>query len=515
MTAAVGPTVAVVGAGIAGLAAAWELIGGREDAADQTATGNDPRPRVIVLEASSRIGGKLASIEFAGRTVDLAADAFLARRPEATTLVEELGQSAALVPVGASGASIWARGRLRPMPDGLNLGVPTRWWPLFRSGILTPGEAVAVTRDLIRPHRHATSITGDRSVADVIRPRMGRPVVERLVDPLVGGIHAGSADELSAAATFPVLLAADRQSGSLMRALGRARPPASDPATPVFWSLSGGTASLATRLADQLERRGVRIYPGVTVDAMTASDHGLGRRHGWRLSLGGKGEREDLRRAGDGPEVVAGDGPDGADALEVDGVVLALPARQAAVLLAPHAPEVAGLLSAIEYASVTVVTVSVPTAQIGAPLVGTGFLVPRSSTIDGRRPLITGCTYLSRKWPHLAAPGHELIRLSVGRHGDDRQASLDDDELTARVLAELYTVLEVHGRPGGSVVTRWVDAFPQYPVDHLLRVARITDGVAALPGVAVAGAALRGVGIPACIGSGRAAAVAVLASLAP
>ena len=212
-------------------------------------------PDVVVLEAGDRLGGKVRSEPFAGRRVDVAADAFLARRPEATDLCRELGLAEELVPVGASGAAVWARGRLRPMPDGLNLGVPTRWWPLLRSGILSPGECLRLSHDLVLPRLGRGGVpVGDRSVGEIVGGRLGRPVVDRLVDPLIGGIHAGDADQLSAAATFPVLIAASHQSGSLMRRLGAARvraapSPVDGRPPPVFWSLAGTTASLVDELA--------------------------------------------------------------------------------------------------------------------------------------------------------------------------------------------------------------------------------------------------------------------------
>jgi oxygen-dependent protoporphyrinogen oxidase len=174
----------------------------------------------------------------------------------------------------------------------------------------------------------------------------------------------------------------------------------------------------------------------------------------------------------------------------------------------------AGVLSTVEYASVGVVTLAVPTGAIGAALDGTGFLVPRTSVIDSRPALMTGCTYLSRKWPHLANPGDELIRVSVGRDGDERYLDLDDAELTAAAFSELAEVLDIRGDPADARVTRWPGAFPQYRVGHLIRVAQIEEAVSDLLGLAVAGAAYRGVGIPACIGSGRSAARGVLASMA-
>ncbi|HVB93339.1 MAG TPA: protoporphyrinogen oxidase [Acidimicrobiales bacterium] len=491
-----GPVIAVVGAGIAGLAAAWELVN-----ASDLAPGSRP-PTVVVLDADERVGGKLASAEFAGRTVDLAADAFLARRPEATQLCEELGIVDELVPVGASGASILARGRLRPMPSGLALGVPTRWWPLVRSGLLSPLESLRVAKDLVIPHFSGGAI-GDRTVAGIVGDRLGRPVVERLVDPLIGGINAGGVDELSAAATFPALIAASHQAGSFMRALGRL--PAPDTEGPVFWSLRQGTASLVERLVERLLEPGARwdvsVRTGVSVDAVTRLPGSATDPPRWGLTLGPGG-------TGSSPVTVGAEGD-----LQVDGVILAVPAPRAAVLLAPHAPAAAGLLSPIEYASVGVVTLAVPSDAIGRRLDGTGFLVPRTSFLDSRPALMTGCTYLSRKWPHLATVGNELIRVSVGRDGDERFLELDDAELTAAVFSELAGVLEIKGGPSDARVTRWVDAFPQYRVGHLVRVARIEEVVSDLPAVAVAGATYRGVGIPACIGSGRSAARAVLSSL--
>ena len=344
--------------------------------------------------------------------------------------------------------------------------------------------------------------------------RLGHEVVERLVDPLVGGIHAGGVDDLSAEATFPPLLAADRQSGSLMHRLGSPptpgqTPPAPPPGPggstpPVFWSLDGGVARLPAALAAALVDRGVAVHTGVAVESLSRLPaDGSGSAPSWRLTL-----------AGDAGGVPGAEGSsDAVRTLDVDGVVLAVPAGQAGGLLADHAPLASSLLTSIEHSSVAVVTLSMPAGSIRSELAGTGFLVPRTSPVDGRPALITGCTYLARKWPGLARPEDELVRLSVGRHGDTRPDSLDDDELTAAAVAELSTVLDVTGGPRESMVTRWHGAFPQYRVGHLARTAAIEQAVAALPGVAVAGATYRGVGIPAVVGSGRTAARVVLRAL--
>jgi len=490
--------VAVVGGGMAGLAAAWQLsqeLG--------PSTGGEA-PRVLVLEAGGRTGGKVRSTEFAGRQVDLAADAFLARRPEATGLCAELGLTDDLVAPGAAGASLWARGRLRMMPAGVNLGVPTRWWPLARSGILGPAGSVRAAVDLVRPHRARPELTGDAAVGGVVTARLGHEVTERLVDPLVGGIHAGGVDDLSAEATFPPLLVADRSAGSLMRRLRMPAPPPPDPAAPaapVFWSLDGTAARLPAELTAALVARGVAVHVGVAVESLSRpTADGAGS---WVLTLAG----ETATVPG------AAGASDNARTLTVDGVVLAVPAGQAAGLLADHAPQAAAVLGDIRHASVSVVTLSIPAGAVRAELVGTGFLVPRTSPVDGRTALITGCTYLTRKWPGLARPGDELIRLSVGRFGDDRPDAMDDDELTAAAFGELAGILGIDGRPRESLVTRWHGAFPQYRPGHFERSDGILAAVAGLPGIGVAGSAYRGVGIPAVVGSGRAAARAVLASL--
>lgn len=484
------PVVVVVGGGVAGLASAWELVGGgsRSDV-DQ--------PLVHVLEAGSGLGGKLQSAAFTGRTIDLGADAFLSRRPEAIELCEEIGASDDLVPVGASGAAVLARGRLRPMPARLALGVPTRWLPLARSGILGPIDLLRVGMDLFTPHA-GTGEPGeeqDGAVGDIVGGRLGQAVVERLVDPLIGGIHAGGVVELSAAATFPPLLAASHRSGSFMRRLGETQPAPADHQVvrAPFLSLRHSTASLIDRVAAAVADRGVTMHTQSTVTKLTRPANGTS---GWIVTIAGS------------------DPGDSERTLRADAVVLAIPAPQAASLLADHAPRAAALLGDIQYASVGIITLSVPSKAVAHPLNGTGFLVPRTALITGRPALITGCTYLSRKWSHLAQPEDELIRVSVGRYGDHRHAHLDDEELQATAFGELSAILRIGARaPTAAHVQRWEQALPQYRPGHLSRVSAIETAVGNLAGVAVAGSAFRGVGIPACIASGRAAARTALASL--
>ena len=482
-----GPSVVVIGAGITGLAAAWELVGGPD------AGGG----RVTVLEAGDRLGGKLQAVQVGDRTVDVAADAFVARRPEATTLVAELGIADELVEVATGGASVFARGRLRPLPAGLALGVPTRWWPLARSGILSPLGSLRAALDLVIPARpgpggEPDGRLADRAVGDVVGGRLGRGVVDRLADPLIGGINAGSVDQLSAAAAFPGLVPAAARGGSLMRALRpppAGRPPAGPPpggssgGSALFATVAGGTNALASALAGALGERGVALRTGAPVAALDPKGTG------WRIELAS------------------------GEVIEADGVIVATPAPAAASLLDGAAPDASALLAPIEYASVTVVTLVWPEAQVPTHLTGTGFLVPRTERVGGQAALITGCTYLDRKWPLLRRPGEVLLRASVGRFGDDRAAALGDDELVGRVTGELARILGVSGTATHAAVTRWPDALPQYRPGHLERMASLQLAVARVGTLGVAGAFVAGVGIPACIGSGRSAARDVRASM--
>jgi len=466
--------VVVVGGGISGLAAAWELSGGAEGSTTAS-------PEVVVLEASERVGGALRSESFAGRVVDVGPDGFLGRRPEAAALCHEVGLGDMLEPVGGRGAGVLARGSVRPLPEGLALGVPTRFWPAARSGILGWRGAAGLARDVLLPRPDVRGPIGDRAVGPLVARKLGQRVVDLLVDPLIGGIHAGSVDDMSAAAVDPPLLAAAQRRGGLMRALQAETPaPPEEPAPPLFWAVQGGLQRLADTLSSELARRGVHVRCGVPAEQLdrTATGWSVGTRQG---------------------------------AVEGSAVVLAVPAPVSARLLRTHDEEAAALADGIDYASVGLVTFAIPADAVTTPLFGTGFLVPRHSirADDPAGWAMTACTYLSQKWPHLARPEDVLLRASVGRFGDERLAAWSDEEVTARVWQELTELLALSGRPTASLVVRFPDAFPQYRVHHLLRTAGIEAAVARLGGLAVAGAAYRGVGIPACIASGRAAARAV------
>ncbi len=435
-----GGGVAVVGGGITGLATAWFL---RREA---------PGVRVTIHEAGDRVGGKIRTADLAGRPVEEGPDTFLARVPWAVQLCRDLGLEGELVEPATGRAYIWTRGRLLPIPAGTVLGVPARFGPLARSGVVSPAGVARAAADRVLPWSHWGE---DPSVADVVGARYGQEVVDRLVDPLLGGIHAGRADRLSLAANAPQVAAAARSGRSL--SAGLRRLPASS--GPVFMSLRGGLQCLVERLRERLD--GVEIHTGAPVACL--------------------------------------------DDLGAEAVVVTVPAPAAAALVRPLAPAAAAELEAIEYASVVTITLAYPAHALPGPLEGSGFLVPR---VEGR--LLTACTWTSAKWPG-TAPGNGLVllRASAGRIGDERAMGLADGTLVERVHAELAEAMSLRDRPAEALVTRWQRAFPQYDVGHQARVARIEADLP--PGVLLAGAAYRGVGIAACIrdaelAAGRAAA---------
>ena len=466
----------IVGGGISGLAAAFFL--------------RDRGLAVTVLEGSPRLGGKLAVSEIAGIEVDEGAEALLARRPEGTDLIGAVGLAGQLVPPGTTAASVWSRGRLRPLPKRQLMGVPADLDELAGSGILSPPGLARARDDLRFP---PTARDGDVAVAGYVGARFGRELVDRLVDPLLGGVYAGRSQELSFEATLGGLAQAARQHRSLAEAAASLLPaPGSPPGPPVFTTLAGGLGTLPAAVA---AASGAAVRTGAMTRELARPVQGdgdrAGRAGGWELTVGPT--RAPQR-------------------LDADAVILAVPARPASRLLAglPGAGPAAAALGEIDYASMAIVTLAYPRGAFGRRPEGSGYLVP---AVDGRP--VKAVTFSTVKWPHLgsADPGLEIVRCSVGRVGEEALLQRDDAELAALASADLAAATGVRGAPAAVRVSRWGGALPQYTVGHLERVARIRAAVAALPGLAVCGAAYDGVGIPACIASARLAADQVLAYL--
>jgi protoporphyrinogen/coproporphyrinogen III oxidase len=468
--------VVVVGAGITGLAAAHALV-----------TRGPADLRVTVLEASERLGGKVRTTPFGGQAVDEGADAFLARVPWATDLARAVGLGDDLVSPATGHAWLWSRGALRRLPAGIVLGVPTSALAVLRSGILSPGGVARAGLDLVLPRRRS-----DGSVAGLVRARLGREVDERLVEPLLGGIYAGRTASMDLATSAPQLAAAAGRHRSLtlgLRAERRTNPP--DPKAPVFFAPRQGMGVLVDRLAGLLAASGRATVR--TRAAVTAIDGAATDGDGLRISVEAPGG---ARRSTDG--------------LQADAVVLAAPAFAAAAVLARSAPGTASLLRRIDHAGVVLVTIALPADALPGPLVGSGLLVP---VPEGR--LITAVSWASSKWAHLRRPGRVLLRVSAGRDGDERALAMSDDELCDVVLAELREIMGLRAEPDAVRISRWPDAFPQYRPGHGDLVDRIVASAEReLPGLHLAGAGYRGIGLPACIRQGQEAATAVLAQLA-
>ncbi|GAA3025083.1 protoporphyrinogen oxidase [Streptosporangium longisporum] len=459
--------VVVIGAGIAGLAAAWFLRQG------------DEHLEITVLDGAPRVGGKLHTAEVAGVTVDTGAEAMLARRPEGKELARAAGLGEELRLPGTTRASILSRGTLRPMSKGHVMGVPSDLLALARSRVLSPG---GLARAGLEPALPATRIVTDVSVAAYIRARMGGEVVDRLVEPLLGGVYAGRAERLSLDATMPRIAAAARSERSLLAAARHIAADAPKDAGPVFTTLRRGMGSLPEAVATA---SGATIRTGVTV--------------------------RELRRTPSGWLLVTGPVPR-PETLEADAVIVAVPAPAASRLLAQEAPPAATELARIEYASMAIVTLAYPREAFPRPPDGSGYLVP---AVDGRT--VKAVTFSSVKWPHLAetGPGLVLLRCSIGRIGEEETLQRDDAGLVAAATAEMADVMGVRGPPRDSRVTRWGGSLPQYEVGHLDRVARIRSATAALPGLALCGAAYEGLGIPACVSTARTAAARILDHLDP
>ncbi|MFK0020256.1 protoporphyrinogen oxidase [Streptomyces sp. NPDC090798] len=446
--------VVVIGGGIAGLAAAHRLL--------------DRGARVTVLEASDRVGGKLLPGEIAGARVDLGAESMLARRPEAVALAREVGLADRLRPPATATASLWTRGALRPMPKGHVMGVPGTAAAL--SGVLSDEGLARIGRDDELPR---TEVGDDVAVGEFVAARLGREVVDRLVEPLLGGVYAGDAYRISMRLAVPQLFAAVRTHVSLTEAVReiQAKAAAARQTGPVFMGIEGGVGQLPLAVARSVRARGGEIVTGAPVKELRRAEDG-----GWRVVAGGR-------------------------VLHADGVVVAVPAGAAAALLRAEAPAAATELAGVEYASMALVTLAYRRADITLPE-GSGFLVP---PVDGHT--IKASTFASQKWGWIAEENPDLLvlRTSVGRYGETEVLGRDDADLVDVSRHDLRAATGLAAEPVATRVTRWDDGLPQYPVGHHARVARVREHVAKLPGLAVCGAAYDGVGIPACVASAYAA----------
>ncbi len=464
--------VAVVGGGIAGLTAAYELMQRGLD--------------VTVVEAESRFGGKIATSRTVdGLVIEGGADSFLSSKPAGLALCDRLGIRSRVIDSRPKDRRtfVWSRGRLRALPEGLVLGSPVRAGALLRSGLLSPAGAARMAGDLVVPARRDGA---EESIGEFFTRRLGREAFERVVEPLLAGIHAGDATKLSLPALFPRFAAMEREHGGLVRAALAARGhsagpgPAGDGHSP-FVSMVGGMAELTEALVAMLAASGARLVHGSRVVELITEGPA------WRLGL------------------------EPAGAVEADAVILATPAFVTAGLVRALSPPAAALLEAIPHASTATVSLAYrPDGLVGTPR-GYGFVVPR---VEGRQ--LIAATWSSNKWPSRVVPGeHVVVRGYLGGVGREWVLNGTDDDLVHVARAELRILAGLDGRPVHTEVHRFAQGMPQYTVGHLDRVARVRAQLAGWPGLAVTGAAYGGVGIPDCIADATATAGAVASALAP
>ncbi|MBW1645510.1 MAG: protoporphyrinogen oxidase [Deltaproteobacteria bacterium] len=470
--------VVIVGAGISGLACAYEIL--------QQADQRQLPLELTVLEKDPVVGGKIRTTYDDPYTVEGGPDCFILEKPWALALVRELGMEEELVNTSsaASGTYIYSRGRLHRLPDGLIMMIPTKILPFAASPLISWPGKIRMGLDLFIPRRRED---GDESLASFVTRRLGREALDKIAEPLVGGIHAGNPDNMSLLSTFPRFLEMERQAGSLIRgmfqrqkamaAARRQRPPSSAPPRTFFISLRRGLAQLTEALAERIGRE--KILTGTEVVELKKTV-----RSGYRL------------RTADGRRLAA------------DAVVLAGEAFASARLLAPWQPELAALLEEIPYVSSTIVSLVFARRDIPRPLDTYGFIVPR---VEGRRIMAT--TWSSVKWPHRAPADKLLMRTFVGGAQQPHLAELDDREITLMVLEELRDIIGITGSPEQVWINRWPRGMPQYILGHPRRLEQLEAREKQLPGLYLTGAGYRGIGIPDCINNGRQAGKKVVAAL--
>jgi oxygen-dependent protoporphyrinogen oxidase len=438
--------VIVVGAGIAGLAAALEL--------------QHRGLKVRVLERSDRAGGVIATERFDGWTVDAGPDSLLVQKPAAVALCRELGIAGRLVSTLPPRTAFVVRdGALHPIVEGSFLGFPISVRALALSSLFTVGGRLRMACEVAIPRREGEE---DESVAAFVRRRFGQEAVDYIADPLLAGIHAGDADRLSVRTLFPRLVAAEHEHGSVIRAFRSLRVTPSPQGA--FVSLPGGIAELVD----------------ATVGALAAGTVVCGARV------------TEVRR-GQAYAVSSSAG-----LLQARAIVLAVPAYAAGALLRSLDTTLAARCERVPYASTATVALGYRREQIAHPLRGSGFVVPRVE----HRSLIAG-TWVSSKWPDRAPDGHVLLRGFLGGGRDPQRLDRSDAELIETARQELTGLLGIHGAPVFTRLFRWTRQSPQFEVGHQQRLRAIEDGLQAIPGVFVAGSGFRAIGIPDCIADGR------------
>ena len=472
-------TVVIVGGGISGLATAFAL--------QEQASAAGLSLRCTVLESSPAWGGKIVTHRIGELTTEAGPDSFLSQKQAGLELCRKLGLTDQLINTNetAKRAFVLSRGRLHELPEGLITFVPKQLGPFLRSGLLSWTGLARMGLDVVMPRGPAD---GDESLASFFRRRFGSQAFERVLEPLMAGIYAGDADQMSVKATFPRFVELEQEYGSIIRGMMAAKKkqppvPASGHKRTMFVSLRNGLGDLVTALTARLAQQGVDLRGGCQVDALRVRSHQPGR---WMYDL------------------ILNDG----SALSTEALVLATPAYVSAELLRPLTPIAGGLLEMIPYASTATVAMAFPAQAVAGVVEGFGFIVPRAEARD-----LIAATWTSLKWPHRAPADQVLIRCYVGGVGREAILQLNDDQLIAKIRADLAALCGIKAVPTYVEVNRWWKAMPQYTIGHLDRLTQLDAALSRYGGLVLTGAGYRGVGIPDCIRDGAVAAEKVVRHL--
>lgn len=460
--------VAIIGGGISGLSAAYHLEKQRAAGVPLEYT---------LIESAGRLGGSMYSERIDGCVVEAGPDSFLSEKPAASLLAKDLGIGDQLI--GSNDAQrktyIVVKNRLIEMPDGLMFMVPTKIIPTALSPLFSWGTKIRMGLELLHAPRPMTT---DETVAEMVERHFGAEVVDRLADPLLSGVYGGSAAQLSARAVLQRFVEMEEKHGSLSRAMLASRKKmmmaakgAQTAPRPLFTSMKDGMQQMVDAIVARLDVESVRTNSSVRSIAQ--------RDGGWHVAADFGTER-------------------------FDAVIVCTPARVAGQLLESVHQELATDLKSIPYSSSLTMTMGYNMSDLAKLPPGFGFLVPRS---EGRRML--ACTFVHRKFPHRAPADKGLLRCFLGGAGDEAVLALSDEEITAIVHRDLREIICLEAEPRFVRIYRWRGAMAQYTRGHLDRVARIERNVGQLPGLALAGNAFRGIGVPDCIRMGAEAAATV------
>ena len=474
--------VVVIGGGISGLAAAHRLIERRNEVREPL--------QVTLLEAGARVGGVIRTERRDGFLIEAGPDSFISEKPEGLNLVKRLDLGADLIETNHEHrrSFIVRHGQLRSVPAGFQLLAPAQFWSFATSDILSLKGKARLAWDLFLPRGDSANGTGDESLAGFVRRRLGQETLERVAQPMIGGIYTADPETLSLRATMPRFLEMERQHGSLIRALWRqGGAGASGARYSLFLSFAGGMQTLTDRLAERIASSSadpassqIQVHTKVEGLALEAV---AGKPRQWQIKISG------------------------GETLTADDVCLALPADTSARLLRELDPELATRLAAIPYASTATVNLAYKLSDIQHPLNGFGFVVP----FIEKRTLLA-CTFSSVKFAERAPADQVLLRAFVGGALQPEMFELDDDEMIRRVGDDLRALLGVARPPLLAQVNRWPRSMPQYHVGHLERTGQIETRVEKLQGLTLAGNAFHGPGIPDCIRSGEQAADRIIDS---